>query len=391
MTPERWQQISQLYIAALACDVAEQTAFLHDACGDDAELRSEVESLLAQESLPDSFLNPLRGLEIGKSEFDLTGQQIGIYKVMSLLGVGGMGEVYRARDSKLGREVAIKILPRLFISDPDRLTRFEREARVLASLNHPHIGAIYGVEDADGIRALVLELVEGETLADRIVRGPIPLADTLTIARQIADALDAAHEKGIIHRDLKPANIKITPDGIVKVLDFGLAKATAGDGATPDFTQSPTVTAGGTREGAVLGTAAYMSPEQARGQAVDKRTDIWAFGCVVYEMLTGRIAFAGQTVSDTIAAILEREPDWSRLPASTPANILRVLRRCLQKDARRRHRDIGDVRIELDDSPSDAAHTVPVARPVLLSRLRSWVGGAVAGSHPEGAAMRGIT
>ena len=285
-----------------------------------------------------------------ESDFDLSGRQIGTYKVMSLLGVGGMGEVYRARDTKLGRDVAIKILPKLFASVPDRLARFEREARVLASLNHPHIGAIYGLEEADGVRALVLELVEGETLAERILRGPIPPTDALVIARQIADALDAAHERGIIHRDLKPSNIKITPDGVVKVLDFGLAKAIAGDGATPEFAQAPTVTVGGTREGLILGTAAYMSPEQARGKPVDKRTDIWAFGCVVHEMLTGRTVFAGQTVSDTIAAILEREPDWSRLPASTPANIHRLLHRCLEKDARRRVRDIGDARTELDDA-----------------------------------------
>ncbi len=271
---------------------------------------------------------------------DLIGSSIGVYHITALLGVGGMGEVYRARDSKLGREVAIKILPRLFISDPDRLTRFEREARVLASLNHPHIGAIYGLEEADGVRALVLELVEGETLADRIARGPIPLGDFLTIARQIAEALDAAHEKGIIHRDLKPANIKITPDGIVKVLDFGLAKATAGDGATPDLTHSPTVTAGGTREGAVLGTAAYMSPEQARGTPVDKRTDIWAFGCVLYEMLTGQRAFDGASVSDTMAAVLTAEPDWNALPAASTFPVRTLLRGCLEKDPRHRIADI---------------------------------------------------
>ena len=271
---------------------------------------------------------------------DLIGSSIGDYHITALLGVGGMGEVYRARDAKLGREVAIKILPRLFISDPDRLTRFEREARVLASLNHPHIGAIYGLEEADGVRALVLELVEGETLADRIARGPIPMGDFLTIARHIAEALDAAHEKGIIHRDLKPANIKITPNGIVKVLDFGLAKATAGDGATPDLTRSPTVTAGGTREGAVLGTAAYMSPEQARGTPVDKRTDIWAFGCVLYEMLSGQRPFDGASVSDTMAAVLTAEPDWKALPAASTFPVRTLLRGCLEKDPRHRIADI---------------------------------------------------
>ena len=271
---------------------------------------------------------------------DLIGSSIGVYHITALLGVGGMGEVYRARDAKLGREVAIKILPRLFISDPDRLARFEREARVLASLNHPHIGAIYGLEEADGVRALVLELVEGETLADRISRGAIPLADTLTIARQIAEALDAAHEKGVIHRDLKPANIKITPNGVVKVLDFGLAKATAGDGAPPGLTQSSAVTAGGTREGAVLGTAAYMSPEQARGKSVDKRADIWAFGCVLYEMLTGQRAFDGASVSDTMAAVLTSEPDWKALPAESTFPVRTLLRGCLEKDPRQRIADI---------------------------------------------------
>ncbi len=266
------------------------------------------------------------------------------------LGAGGMGEVYRARDTKLGRDVAIKILPHVFTSDPERLARFEREARMLAALNHPNIGAIYGLEDADGIRALVLELVDGETLADRIARGPLPLKDALPMARQIAEALDAAHDKGIVHRDLKPRNVALTRDGTVKVLDFGLAKAIVRDGAAGEGSHAPTMTIGGTREGMVLGTAAYMSPEQARGQAVDKRTDIWAFGCVLYEMLTRQVAFSGETISDTIAAVLEREPSWAALPAATPPNIRRLLQRCLEKDPRRRWRDIGDVRIELDDA-----------------------------------------
>jgi eukaryotic-like serine/threonine-protein kinase len=278
----------------------------------------------------------------------LTGRRIGVYQVEALLGAGGMGEVYRARDTKLGREVAIKILPHVFTSSAERLARFEREARVLAALNHPHVAAIYGVEEAEGLHALVLELVQGDTLADRLLRGPVPVAEALAIARQIADALDAAHEKGIVHRDLKPANIKVTPDGVVKVLDFGLAKVAAGDGSTADLTQSPTVTAGGTEEGVVLGTAAYMSPEQARGKAVDKRTDIWAFGCVVYELLTGRRPFARDTISDTIAAILERDVDFAALPPTTPPAITRLLQRCLEKDTRRRLRDIGDARAELE-------------------------------------------
>ncbi len=245
----------------------------------------------------------------------------------------------------------IKFLPPAFTNDPDRLARFEREARMLASLNHPHIGGIYGVEESDGVPALVLELVEGLTLADRVARHPLSVSESLKIAKQIADALDAAHERGIVHRDLKPANIKITPDGVVKVLDFGLAKVFAGESGT-DLTQSPTVTVGGTRGGAILGTAAYMSPEQARGQPVDKRTDIWAFGCVLYEMLAGRIAFSGETISDTIAAVLEREPNWAALPAATPPNIQRLLQRCLQKDPKLRLRDIADARPELDEELS---------------------------------------
>ncbi len=293
------------------------------------------------------------------------------------IGVGGMGEVYRARDTKLGRDVAIKILPSAFSSDPDRLARFEREARVLASLNHPHIGAIYGLEDADGLRALVLELVDGETLAERIARGPLRLHDTLAIARQIADALEAAHEKGIIHRDLKPANIKITSDGTVKVLDFGLARVTAGDVGTADLTQSPTITVGGTREGVILGTASYMSPEQARGRPADKRADVWAFGIVLYEMLTGRAAFEGETVSDVLAKVIEREPDWSALPASTPVRLRELLRRCARKDPKTRLQAIGDARIQIEEliggAPDESVATV-VMQPRARRRARfAWI------------------
>ena len=324
MKSERWQRISQLYHAALSRDGAERSAFLRDACADDAELRSEVESLLAQESPPESFLETDTGIRDWESEFDLIGQQIGIYRIVSLLGAGGMGEVYRARDTKLGRDVAIKVLPARFTADRDRLARFEREARLLATLNHPHIGAIYGFENAGSVCALVLELVEGPTLADRLAKGPLPPTEALNIARQIAEALEAAHEKGIIHRDLKPANIKITPDGAVKVLDFGLAKAAAGDGAAPDLSQLPTMTIDGTREGLIVGTPAYMSPEQARGQPVDKRTDIWAFGCVLYEMLTGRRAFAGGHPADIIAAVVRSEPDWTELPAGRSTDASRI-------------------------------------------------------------------
>ncbi len=289
----------------------------------------------------------------------LIGRRIGVYQVHSLLGVGGMGEVYRARDTKLERDVAIKILPHGVAGDPDRMARFEREARVLASLNHPHIGAIYGFEDGsttDGQRvsALVLELIEGDTLADRLSRGAIPIPETLEIARQISAALDAAHQRGIIHRDLKPANVKVTPAGVVKVLDFGLAKTAAPDVQDRDVTHTRMQMAG-TQEGVVFGTAPYMSPEQARGQPLDKRTDIWAFGCVLYEMLSGRRAFAGATISDTIAAILQGEADWSALPLSTPPGVLRLTKRCLEKDPERRLRDLGDADLALDVAPGLAA------------------------------------
>jgi hypothetical protein len=274
----------------------------------------------------------------------------GAYEVIAPIGAGGMGEVYRARDTRLGREVAVKVLPDGFSNDPERVARFEREARVLASLNHPNIAAIYGLEQAQGIRCLVMELVPGETLS-----GPLPAEEALDTCRQVAHALEAAHEKGIIHRDLKPANIKITPDGKVKVLDFGLAKDLAPSGS--DVSKSPTLTAG-TQVGVVLGTAAYMAPEQARGKSVDRRADVWAFGCVLYECLTGKQAFGGETISDSIAAILGREPDWEALPGGTPAAIRRLLRRCLEKNPAQRLRDVGDARLEIEDALAPAAAEV---------------------------------
>ena len=298
-----------------------------------------------------------------------SGTKFGPYEIVSLLGAGGMGEVYRARDTKLGRDVALKFLPPLFSADADRVARFEREARLLASLNHPHIGAIYGFEDGGSVPALVLELVEGDTLHDRLRRGPLPLSEALAVAQQIAEALESAHERGIIHRDLKPSNIKITPDGVVKVLDFGLAKALAADGSGQDLSKSPTLTADETIVGAILGTAAYMSPEQARGQLVDKRTDIWAFACVLFEMLTGSSAFARKTLTDTIAAVVGAEPGWKVLPAGTPGSIRRLLTRGLQKDARRRLRDIADARIELEDTMAAPAEPAPVQTPRRWSRL----------------------
>ena len=263
------------------------------------------------------------------------GARRGPYEITAKIGAGGMGEVYRARDTKLDRDVALKILPEAFASDPERLARFEREAKTLAALNHPHIAHIHGLEESDGIRALVLEFVDGSTLADRIAQGPIPITEALSLARQIAEAMEAAHEQGIIHRDLKPANIKVRADGTVKVLDFGLAKALDPMSAgTVDVTASPTITSPAmmTDVGVILGTASYMSPEQARGQAINKRTDIWAFGCVLFEMITGRRAFPGATISDTIAAVLERSPDWTALPLATPPPVRHVLARCLEKD-----------------------------------------------------------
>lgn len=291
-----------------------------------------------------------------------SGTRIGPYVIESLIGRGGMGEVYRAHDSRLKRDVALKLLPDSVAADADRLARFEREAHVLAALNHPHIAAIHGLEDSGGTRALVMELVEGPTLAERLAGGPIPPDEALPIARQIAEAIESAHEAGIIHRDLKPANIKVRPDGTVKVLDFGLAKALASDASSGSLLNSPTMTAPEmTDAGVILGTAAYMSPEQARGRAVDTRADIWAFGCVLYEMLSGVAAFSGDTMTDVIAAVVKNDPDWGALPAATPSSARRLLARCLQKDPRSRLRDIGDARLELDshgqlDAPPSIVH-----------------------------------
>ena len=307
----------------------------------------------------------------------VNGSTLGPYEIVELLGRGGMGEVYRARDAKLRRDVAIKILPSSLANDPERLRRFEREAQVLASLNHPNIGAIYGLEAPGGSTALVLELVEGETLDIRLSGRPLPLRDALAIARQICDGLDAAHERGIVHRDLKPSNIKVTAGGLVKLLDFGLAKPFR---ESPDLTQSPTV-ASDSVAGVVLGTASYMSPEQARGRPVDRRTDIWSFGCVLYEMLTGRGPFGAETISDSIAAVLGQDPDWSALPASTPPHVRVVLQRCLAKDPKLRMRDIADARAGLDEiaSTTDPGNTT-MASPSKVQRLGPWVGGAAAGA-----------
>ena len=352
------------------------------------------------------------------------GTRFGPYDILSALGAGGIGEVYRARDSKLNRDVALKVLPDLFAADADRLARFKREAHVLASLNHPNIGGIYGLEETDAVQALVLELVEGPTLADRIAQAPaaratsesssrqarasgggapralneagIPIDEALPIAHQIAEALEAAHERGIVHRDLKPANIKLRPDGVVKVLDFGLAKALAAgagseeqDPAYDALSQSPTISGAATRMGMILGTAAYMAPEQARGKVVDKRADIWAFGCVLYEMLAGRPAFPGSDLSEVLAGVIKSDPAWNALPSTTPASLRKLLHRCLQKDPKLRLRDIGEARVEIDEALAGPASEPLIAkplaapaawrRPVVLAPLSLLVGAIVAG------------
>jgi len=284
-----------------------------------------------------------------------SGTKLGPYEIVSAIGAGGMGEVYRARDTRLGRDVALKVLPKSFAQNAQRMARFEREAKVLASLSHPNIAPIFGLEDSNQTRALVMELVEGPTLADRIQQGAIPIEEALPIAKQITEGLEYAHERGIVHRDLKPANIKLAANEAVKILDFGLAKALEGDTASADISSSPTISRMATQEGIILGTAAYMSPEQAKGKAVDRRADIWAFGCVLYEMLTGKMAFTGETVTDTLAAVIKSEPDFALLPNDTGEAIRNLLRRCLQKDPRQRLQAIGDARIAIEEAQSTPA------------------------------------
>jgi len=311
------------------------------------------------------------------------GARRGPYEILAPLGAGGMGEVYRARDTRLGRDVAVKALPAEFAADAERLARFQREARLLATLNHPNIAAIYGLEEADGARYLVLEIVEGESLAQRLAAGPLPVEEALAVCAQIAAGVSAAHEAGVIHRDLKPGNVMVRPDGSVKVLDFGLAKETEAPGSSGDLSASPTISVG-TRTGVILGTAAYMSPEQARGRPLDRRSDIWSFGCILYECLTGRQVFREETVSDTLASIIRSEPDWSALPPETPSKIRDLLRRCLQKDPRRRLHDIADARLEIEEAlAAPAEKPAAAARPAprLRSTVLVWIGlGLVAGA-----------
>jgi serine/threonine-protein kinase len=360
---ERWRQIESLFQEALQRDPAERDAYVRAACHGDSDLRREVLSLLANHE-PASDSKPWAAAAAAKlidSSISLEpGQCLGPYRIESFLAAGGMGEVYRATDTRLHREVAIKVSSARFSE------RFEREARVIASLNHPHICQLYDV----GPNYLVMELVEGENLA-----GPVPMEIALNYARQIAEALETAHEKGIVHRDLKPANVKITSAGVVKVLDFGLAKAIDEPSAAADPTNSPTLTMSPTRAGVIMGTAAYMSPEQARGKPVDKRADIWAFGCVLYEMLAGKQGFQGETTSDILAAVLKTDPDWKVLPPETPASIRRLLRHCLERDRKRRLRDIVDALIGIDEAEAEAP-AMPVA-PRLASRLLPWIGAAL--------------
>ena len=415
MTPERWERVKTLYDAARAHPQRERSTFLSRECKGDTDLQFEVEAMLDQPVGTANFISfvggpasalagALSGDVSASSDVSasLVGRRIGTFEFRSLLGRGGMGEVYLAHDTKLGRDVAIKVLPPAFTAEPNRVASLEREARVVAALNHPHIAAIHGLEDSEGIRGLVLELVEGQTLAQKLAESAdsskpgLRLKEALSIARQIADALEAAHEKGITHRDLKPGNVKVTPDGVVKLLDFGIAKVVTGDGPGLDFTQSQTVTAA-TRAGLIAGTVGYMSPEQARGMVVDKRTDIWAFGCVLYEMLSAKMAFEGDTVTDTIAAILERDPDWSTLPADTPRAVRRLMQRCLEKDPKRRLRDIGDARVEIDQiiqSPTE-----DIDADIAVHQSRTWrrrarlaiAGGAAAAVSAAGLAVLALS
>ena len=370
MERRRRQQIERFYHAALARPIGERAAFLEEACEGDEALRHDVEALLDKPPTGEATLTLVSAARMASNQEThfLSGSRLGVYHLRERIGAGGMGVVYRAHDTRLGRQVAIKILPAAVADDPARRARFEREAQLLASLNHPNIATIYGFEESTAMRALVMELVEGETLAELIARSSatdigtpsvdrtgIPMDEALALAQQIAEALEAAHQKNIVHRDLKPANIKITPAAKVKVLDFGLAKALTDQetktdanhlGAPPDVSH----------DGLVMGTAAYMSPEQSQGQSLDTRADVWAFGCVMYEMLTGRSAFARTTTVDTLAALLTEEPDWAALPAATPTSIRRLMERCLAKDARDRLSDIRDVVIEIDSLRREAAH-----------------------------------
>jgi serine/threonine protein kinase len=371
MNPERWQQIKRLYNEALDLDSDGRETLLSQACAGDESLRTEIERLLGHQAEA-GVLMERPALEVAAKvlardqaqadQASLVGRTMSHFRIVERIGAGGMGVVYRAQDERLKRDVAVKFLPDIYAADPERLARLEREARLLASVSHPNIAAIHGLEAADEMRFLVLEHVGGETLAQKLAKGPLPLEETLEICRQIAEGVEAAHEKGIIHRDLKPANVKITPEGIVKVLDFGLAKAFRDVQSTTDATQLPTSDAQVSRAGAILGTAAYMSPEQAKGKLVDKRTDIWAFGCILFECLTGHRPFQGETVTETLAAILTGKPDWQLLPSNARPKVQPVLQRCLQKDSKLRYHDIADAWLDIEGSTNQLVEPMNVSR-----------------------------
>jgi serine/threonine protein kinase len=365
MDPERWKKLKALCQAALEREASKRAVFLQTACGGDESLRRQVEALLAHLTEAEKFMELPAAQVLVKALAEDGGTKLGPYEILEPIGAGGTGQVYKARDTRLNRNVAIKMSHALFSE------RFEREARAIAALNHPHICALYDI----GPDYLVMELVEGPTLAERIAGGAMPVDEALAAARQIAGALEAAHEKGIVHRDLKPANVKITPDGVVKVLDFGLAKAAEEPAAASDLSDSPRQPISATPTGVILGTPAYMSPEQARGNVVDKRSDIWSFGVVLYEMVTGRRLFRGETTSDILAAVLKEEPDWSALPDETPPAIRKLLRRCLERDRKRRLPDIGVALMEIDEAQAEAPAGITAPKPV--SRLFPWIAAAL--------------
>jgi serine/threonine-protein kinase len=375
--PEQWQEIKRVLAGALEKTPQERTVYLDEACTV-PEMRREVESLIAAHEQRDGTI--IENVTLGSHDVLKSGSKLGPYEVVARVGAGGMGEVYRARDSKLGRDVALKLLPAAFARDAESMARFRREAKLLAALNHSNIAAIYGLEDSSQAHALVMEFVDGPTLAARARSGPIPIDDALRIAKQICEGLEYAHERGIVHRDLKPANVKLTRDETVKILDFGLAKAIRGEAGQGDIVDSPTISEMATRSGVLLGTAAYMSPEQAKGKAVDRRADVWAFGCVLYEMLTGTMAFRNESITETLAAVIKEEPDWLVLPAETPPKIRVLLRRCLQKDVRQRLQAIGDARITIDEvlagEPDGATAPIPAFKP--SRHARPWALGFLA-------------
>ena len=375
--PGNWARVKDIFHDALARAPQERGSFLQETCRDDAALRQEVESLLAAHADARGFAETPAIAALGDVPAQAgevppalaPGFELGPYRIAGPLDSGAMGEVYRARDSRLARDVAVKVLPAAFAVDAGRIARLEREARLLAALNHPHIATIHSLEAANGVCALVMELIEGPTLAEHLAGKILRIDRALEIARQIAEALEAAHEKGIVHRDLKPANIKLTANGAVKILDFGLAQAARAH--EHDITIHGEAGTGPSHDGAIAGTPAYMSPEQARGERVDQRADVWAFGCVLYEMLTGRRPFGGASLSDTLAAIQEREPDWQQVPPTVPDGIRRLLRRCLERDPKRRLHHMADARIEIEETLHDGERAAPAAprRSRQLARL----------------------